>query len=205
MIGTSPPLSLKILAQKDHDSGRVELLDELKRIPKSELHNVDPTLLARLTPRQRATLFAQTDKKSHLANQSATVVKRQKRALIFRRAWNGLPLPVRSQLLGLLMTAVLSGLTALSLRYEDKISEILSQPTTLSVNTSTWKSCNRLTPYTDGCVYTVASNISWHDAAKKLGFDVTKLIENNDHLSNLTILQRGDKMTVWRNTIPLEN
>lgn len=205
MTSTSPHSDLKALARKDHDAGRIELLNDLKRIPKSEFHNVDPTLLARLTPKQRAELFALTDRKPHSAGKSTKPVKKLKRPYRAHRVWNSLPLPVRSQLSGLLMTTVLSGFAVLSAAHEDKVSALFSNPKTLPISTSTWPRCNRLTPYIDGCIYTATSTLSWHIAADTLDFDTATLMKRNGHLMNRVTLQRGDRLTVWRGQIPLEN
>lgn len=205
MTRTSPHPDLKTLAKKDHDAGRIELLGELKRIPKSEFHNVDPALLSRLMPEQRAKLFAQTDRNHRWADNPKKPAKHRNKTHLLRRMCNDLPLTVRSQLAGLLITSVLSGLTVFILNHEDKISANFKHAKTLPVNTSTWPLCNRLTPYTDGCVYTVTSAISWRSAADALDFDAATLASRNGHLKNRAMLQRGDRLTVWRGQIPLEN
>tara|TARA_R110001606_G_scaffold399293_1_gene583879 strand:+ start:11560 stop:12183 length:624 start_codon:yes stop_codon:yes gene_type:complete len=200
--------NLKAKAEADLDAGRRELLAELKRHSASGLHSIDPALLARLTPDQRAELFSGHERRAqHAPQQEMPPAARRKtgqRSLI-RRGWNAVPLLVRSQVVGVILVGLLGGGLNASLDNQARLTATLFQPASLPRATDTWPACGRLTPYTDGCVYDVRSGLSWNDVGKVLAIDPTDLKSINKQLSARTLLQRGDELIVWRGVIPLEN
>ncbi len=203
---TNPKIGgLKAQAQRDLDDGRSELFEDIKRTPQSELHNIDPKLLVRLSPEQRAKLFARTDRNSRPKHTPLKPVKTRKRVHLPRRAWNALPTLVRSQLTGVFITACVSVLMAFAFTHEDQVFASLSRPNSLSRHTSTWPPCGRLNLFKDGCTYTVMNAMSWNKAANDLGLDPNTLLSTNQHLAHRPTLYRGDVLTVWRGQIPLEN
>ena len=197
-------------AAEDLDQGRTELLDALKHIPVSELHNTDPTLFTRLTPEQRAELFTWTLQRSSRTNTVAvrppsTPYRKPIGALPLLRFWNRTPLTLRSQLVGLFLASMLTAFGTYFLAYADHLPPIsvLAEPP--SSDMSLWPRCRRLTPGRDGCTYIVTGGLSWEQAAQQLGQDLQDLKAVNRHLSAHQPLRRGNELIVWRNRIPLEN
>lgn len=208
MMNRPNSADLKSKAQADLDSGRRELLKDLKRCPASELHVIEPALLARLTPEQRAELFAKNVRKFQYTSgprQAIRPPRRLGRTSLLRRTWSGLPLFVRSQVLGLLSACLFAGAATVGLAHEDELAAIIFRPKTLPVKVYAWPGCRRLTRFSDGCVYTVATALSWQAAAAALGMNLSELFDGNPHLATHAPLQRGDRLVVWRGHIPLEN
>jgi hypothetical protein len=202
MITKRSARNFKSQSEADLNEGRVEVVEQLMEIPVSQLHQCDPTLFARITPDQRADIF------SHIAQQSepsghrppTNIVRyKHRKTFLIGRLWRALPLAVRSQSLGLLLSSALAISFLGVLAFEGQFA---SFPASLPSDTSSWPKCNRLTPSMDGCVYVVSDSLTWRDAATLLGFDPR---DDNRHLANRKTLQRGDKLIVWRKLIPLEN
>jgi len=111
-----PRPQLKDQAAQDHAEGQSELLNHLKQTPTSDLHTVDPELLARLTADQRRELFT----KDIIVKVPQNIIKRRtekvqrSRPRLMRRAWNILPNLFKSQIIGactsLVVTAAGMGL-----------------------------------------------------------------------------------------------
>lgn len=205
MSGNQIFQDMKSQAEKDINEGRGEVVEKLKEIPVSELHHSDPTLFARITADQRADIF------SHIAHQNEASahraplnIVRYKKPGAFRtqQLWAALPLGIRSQCVGLFLSTALAAFMLTAFSYEDQIFSFISRPASLSSNSSYWPNCKRLTTWTDGCIYTVSSALSWQQAANILGLDIKA---SNRHLAKRKTPQRGDIMVVWRKQIPLEN
>lgn len=186
--------SLTRQAERDLTEGRTELLAHLKSLPPSELHNVDPSTLARLSSAHRQSLFASRNiKRTTASNREAS--RPHHRLRLMRRIWFKFPIICRSQLIGL--TATLGVLTcAWSMdQYGYLVIPYWSNP--LPVNTNYWPACKRLNVTVDGCIYTLATSLHWEAAARLLELPLKDLRTHNSHITHAP-LQSGDPLVIWR-------
>ncbi len=108
-------------AQKIREQGQRELLKQLKQKRPSEVHTLDATQIARLSPEQRQELFTHIAKSyvSPKANQNR--IKPYQKQGWPRRLWLRLPVLIRSQVAGLLAASLLLSLSAYALSHEHAI------------------------------------------------------------------------------------
>ncbi len=191
--------TLQRLADRDHKEGTAELLAELKRLPASELPNLEPALLSRLTAEQRRNLFAPSRKEHSLSTSSSSFKGHPKRRKYFGlpRLWFKLPVICRGQLLGVTISALLAGSAWSVDQYGSSLRSFWENP--ISQDASTWPECPRLTAQTDGCIYYPTTQLDWSHAAALLQQATTALRATNTHL-NQTVLQPGDPLIIWRGT-----
>lgn len=68
----------------------------------------------------------------------------------------------------------------------------------------TWPACSRLSPTTDGCIYTPTQDLNWDWVAQQLNMPVETLHRQNQHLPPQFIVRRAP-VIVWRERGRLEN
>lgn len=78
-----------------------------------------------------------------------------------------------------------------------------STPLSRGMNVATWPRCQRLTRWTDGCVYRVTRGLSWSDAAGLVDLPETYLRWLNSHIQADPI-PAGSDLTIWRERFPLQ-
>lgn len=78
-----------------------------------------------------------------------------------------------------------------------------STPLSRGTNVATWPRCQRLTQWTDGCVYRVTRGLSWSDAASLVELPEIYLRWLNSHIQADPI-PAGSDLTIWRQRFPLQ-
>lgn len=203
----SPSDNLKDQAARDHAEGQFELLKELGQNKSQELHNINPSLFARLTPEQRRELFSKSRHNQSRSYKKIKPVAKQLRSrpYILRRTWNYLPNVFRNQIVGVLTSMAVLGAGISLMTIWPIIEAQAFAPSVLPMSVSTWPECRRLTPTADGCTYRITSDLVWDDAASLLKIDVRVLQSTNKHLQNHAILRANSNLIIWRNLLALEN
>lgn len=118
--------NLRAQAQSDLEEGRNELFQDLKRKSHHELYDIEPTLLARLTPKQREQLFRQEPARAPIKRlKPAPDIKPNKRIRrsLVRRFWIVLPPLVRCHAMALVIAASAATVTLASLSHLEAIAE----------------------------------------------------------------------------------
>ena len=199
--------NLRAQAQSDLDEGRDELLQDLKRKSLDELFDLDPVLLGRLTPKQRADLFRQEPLRQSINRPQARPAPKPKgrvKASALRRAWIALPPMVRCHAMALVVAGVTASVALCLMNQDLALTGLLFGPSTLPEHVELWPRCRRLTAYTDGCLYIVQNALPWSEAAEDLKIKETELRSVNRHLDPGPTLYRDAQLIVWRERIPLQ-
>tara|TARA_R110002110_G_scaffold98919_6_gene253035 strand:+ start:5606 stop:6022 length:417 start_codon:yes stop_codon:yes gene_type:complete len=118
--------NLRAQAQSDLEEGRNELFQELKRKSHQELYDIEPTLLARLTPKQREQLFRQEPARApinRLKPGPGIKPNRRIRRSLARRAWIALPPLVRCHAMALVIAASTGAVALAALPHLNAIAE----------------------------------------------------------------------------------
>lgn len=100
--------NLRAQSDTDLEEGRNELFQELKRKSQQELYDIEPTLLARFTPKQREQLFRQEPARAPIKRLKPGPdinPNRRIRRSLARRAWIALPPLIRCHAMALVIAA----------------------------------------------------------------------------------------------------
>lgn len=71
------------------------------------------------------------------------------------------------------------------------------------ISTATWPTCQRLSRYTDGCIYTPSQDLNWDWVAGQIDLPVEVLRRTNTHQPPQFIV-RGAPLVIWRERGRLE-
>lgn len=175
--------------------GQSELFHILKNQKVDELTDDHFKQIQRLTSTQRQALFTQmgtTSKRSLVRKNSPSdnVKLAQTKKLYF---W--LSPYIRRHLISLLTGTVMAG----SFPLYAAINSTYDNFRPVSYYTATWPKCDRLTPSTDACLYTIQNSLTWQQASYYLQIPTETIAESNANLDCCTgSLKAGNQIVIWR-------
>lgn len=187
--------------KEDSKKETEQLVEELKRKTPAEFLRLPARTFASLTPAQYRDIVATIapDIEMPAATTADGLVARQGSD---RHWWR--ERLVLTQIIVVTVAATMS-LTALAVASPWAWKWIVSRMEIVRpVSTETWPVCARLSPYTDGCVYSAARDLDWTAVAQQLGMSPQELYQANRHLPTQFIPAKAT-LVVWRHRGRLEN
>lgn len=180
--------------QADATRAATRLVNRLKGMTPQEFLRQPPSLFAKLTAAQYREIVTTIAPDVRLPAEPVIEEPRvEKRAML--DWWRERSAFARSFLEMLVVTVVctLGGVLT-----PWAVGEIVSRGQLVrAITTENWPICQRLSRYTDGCVYFPSQDLDWAWVAEELGMPVGAVQRSNRHLPTQYI-PRGAQLIVWR-------
>ena len=170
------------------------LVERLKQLTPQEFLRQPPNVFAHLTDKQYREIVAKIAPNTKLP--APPVIEEpveEKRSLL--DWWREQSAFAQSFLVTLFVTIIITlaaALEPLAMKWTLTRAEIVRP-----ISTATWPVCQRLSGYTDGCVYFPSQDLNWDWVAERLDLPVETLREPNRHLSP-QFIPRGAQLVIWR-------
>jgi hypothetical protein len=184
----------------DARQASADLVRRLKRMPPGEFLKQPASVFDHLTPAQYREIVGAIAPGVKLVQPAIENPAAEKPTLL--EWWRERSVGMRSFLLTASFTVLFATLGALA---PSAFKWTLSQTDIVrSRATDTWPACSRLSPTTDGCIYTPTQDLNWDGVAQQLNMPVETLRKANRHLPPQFIVRRAP-LIVWRERGRLEN
>ena len=180
--------NLRSQAAKDHISAKREFFKTLDKSGPLNLSDQDLAKLQRLDASARKKLFLRVKVRKVEQSKPPKVPR-------LKEVWRHAPPSLRRFICSLVLIVVIAPVwpvTQAALQFYESY-----QPVPQDVRY--WPQCERLTPSTDACIYTVQKSLTWTQAASYLVMTAEDLARHNTHLACCnTPLGKGAQLIVWR-------
>jgi hypothetical protein len=184
-------------AKAKGDAADAELIKKLKVLPAEKFVRVPREVLNALSNEQYADIVRAVAPFVKLKLPVPAPSPQPKR----NADWSALPRPIVAIVAGLLLGIAILLTTIFAPQVPEWWSYLI--PLSRETDATYWPRCERLTRWTDGCVYVVTHGLSWTDAARYLDLPESDLRRLNYHIQTDTI-PAGAYLTVWRNRFELQ-